>query len=106
MLRVAMQEGRVTTVVQAESPVTLELLERQAPELQAALRQAGIESGSLSLELASGEQRENWQQDWQQRQQGQATRESVAVERDAAPLPTARENKKQSDAEDGVDTYA
>jgi hypothetical protein len=49
----ALHDGRVSAVVRAESPQTLELLERHLPELRAVLAERGVETGSVELELAS-----------------------------------------------------
>jgi hypothetical protein len=47
----SLKKGRLHAVVRVESPQTLELLERQAPELRALLAQDGIETGSFEMEL-------------------------------------------------------
>ena len=50
-IEIAIQDGRVGAVVSAESQRTLELLERQSPELKGLLAQQGFEVGEISLEL-------------------------------------------------------
>lgn len=53
-IRMAMHDGRVSALVRAESPQTLELLERYLPELRAVLAERGLEAGNLELELGFG----------------------------------------------------
>ena len=50
-IRMQVREGRVSTVVRAESAQTVELLERQAPELKGLLERQGFESDELVFEL-------------------------------------------------------
>ena len=53
-IRIAVRKGRVAAVVRAESPETLELLERHVPELRAALIQSGLEPDTFEFELGFG----------------------------------------------------
>lgn len=47
----SLKRGRLHAAVRVENPQTLELLERQAPELRALLAQGGMEAESFELEL-------------------------------------------------------
>lgn len=107
-IRVAMREGRVTAVIQAESATTFELLERQAPELRASLAQNGVEAQDLSIELGSGRSH------GEQRGEGQGGQPPSSPHRkqntgdspeDAALTQTTDETHRPH-AEHGIDTYA
>ena len=50
-IRIKVRDGKVTAVVRAESPETLDVLERHLPELRSALAQSGLEPGSFDLGL-------------------------------------------------------
>ena len=50
-VRLSLSDGKVGAVVKAESPETLELLERHLPELRAALEQQGLDVSEFQLEL-------------------------------------------------------
>jgi hypothetical protein len=50
-VKLSIVDGKVDAVVRAESPETLELLERHLPELREALAREGLGSGELRLEL-------------------------------------------------------
>ncbi|MHC4262585.1 MAG: flagellar hook-length control protein FliK [Planctomycetota bacterium] len=53
-IRLAVQRGGVQGRIEVESRETLELLERHAPELRAALDSVGLEVGDLELQLTGG----------------------------------------------------
>jgi flagellar hook-length control protein FliK len=54
-LNVAMRGGKMSAIIRAESAQTLELVERQLPELRASLAQQGIEAERFELHLGFGE---------------------------------------------------
>jgi len=104
-IRVAMQEGKVTAVVRAESAATLGLLERQAPELQAAMRAAGVDVGALSLELASNHSHGHGFAREREGRLAPLTPSIAAVGDQGAGEPRIQRTRP-SNAGDGVDTYA
>jgi len=52
-IKLRVDDGRLSAVVRAENAQTLELLERQAPELRAILAQQGFDAENIELELGS-----------------------------------------------------
>jgi len=52
-IEMAQKKGRITALVRAESPETLELLQRQAPELRAMLATEGIDAERFELQLGT-----------------------------------------------------
>ena len=105
VVRMAMRDGQVMAVVQAESAATLELLERQAPELHAALREVSGEDGELSLELASRDPRAGRDS----REQPPAKAANLASNDAVGPnehAPRAAARSVSHPASDGVDTLA
>ena len=55
-IKMRLKDGKLTTVIRVESPMTLEMLEKQAPELRAVLAQQGFESETVEFELGFGSQ--------------------------------------------------
>ncbi len=103
-IQVSLRKGRLDAVVRAESPQTLELLERHAPELRAMLAQEGIEAESLELHLGLGGERAGG------RDATDAPRADETARREPEPIHPGAEDRREgaslSTREDGIDTYA
>ncbi len=59
-IRITLRKGELSTVVRAESPQTLALLELRAPELCSLLAQHGFDATRMEFELGFGERRERF----------------------------------------------
>ncbi len=53
-IRMTLRKGELSTVVRAESPQTLELLELRAPELRSMLAEHGLDAAHMEFELGFG----------------------------------------------------
>ena len=104
-IKMAMHDGRVSAVVRAESPHTLELLERHMPELRAALSEGGVEAGDIDLQLApDGRSREHSPP---LRHHAPAALHSAASTSDEpAPAGAGSKLPSRTPADGSVDTYA
>jgi len=104
-IKMTMQDGRVSALVRAESPQTLELLERHLPELRAALAEGGVETGDIDLQLASdGRSREHSPP---LRHPTPATLHSVAsTSEEAAIAEPGSKPPSRTPVDGSVDTYA
>ena len=107
-IRMRLTEGKLSTVVRVESQRTLELLERQAPELRALLAQQGFDAEQVDVGLGFGAQAwspESGRDEYHAR--------SGAGERDVSPAPQGaateshdRNTMELANREGAVDTYA
>jgi flagellar hook-length control protein FliK len=104
-IKMSIHDGRVSAVVRAESPQTLELLERHLPELRAALTEGGVDAGDIDLQLASdGRSREHSPS---LRHTTPATHHSIASTSDESETgePVSRLHPR-TPVDGSVDTYA
>jgi len=102
-IEVAVHEGRVNAVLRADSPHTVELLERQAPELRAMLAQQGIEADTLSMELGFGQA---GGRNFQRSLLGAAMRAKAPVVPANEPTIESVSHDRRSSVASGIDTYA
>lgn len=104
VIQVERHAGGLRAVVEAFSPATLDLLERQAPELRVALAQHGIEASQVALRLgshSSGTPRERQEPRALATARGARTTPAAAIE---SRVPGGRALASLTSA--GVDTYA
>lgn len=95
------KHGQVTSHLTVERPATLDLLRRDAPQLQRALEDAGLKTGDSGLQFSLRDQSQQ-----QQRADEDAQRNSyrlVVDEIPAIPAETARTYARLAAARGGVD---
>ncbi|MEO0650123.1 MAG: flagellar hook-length control protein FliK [Planctomycetota bacterium] len=100
-IRIAVARGSVSGRIEVERPETLELVERHAPELRAALADAGLEVGELDVALGrdSGASNPGEAADGQRPAGSQRAPAAEPTEHRSSPRPTRLDP-------DGVDFYA
>ncbi len=106
-IKMRLADGKLSTVVRAESAQTLELLEKQAPELRAILAQQGFETESLELELGFGAEYGAPRRDDASAARGSTpTPASLAPSRDEPITEPVHYPTRASDSEGRIDTFA
>ncbi len=105
VIQVERHAGGLRAIVEAFSPATLDLLERQAPELRVALAQHGIEASQVALRLgshSSGTPRERQEPRALAAARGGARTDPAAAVEPRVPRGRALASLTSA----GVDTYA
>jgi flagellar hook-length control protein FliK len=99
------KQGNVTSHLVVDRSSTLDLLRRDAPQLQRALQDAGLKTGSDAMQFSLRDQGANAQSQQQNFQNGNATRTArIAVPTDdVQPVQTASNYGRLYGATGGLD---
>jgi flagellar hook-length control protein FliK len=98
------RNGQVTSHLTVEKPETLSMLKQDAPQLQQALNDAGLKSGSGGLQFSLRDQSQSGQNNANNNQTGGQPQRLVVNEEDTAPAAIAgRSYGRMMGASGGVD---
>lgn len=84
------KHGQVTSHLTVERPATLDMLRRDAPQLQQALEDAGLKTGDGGLQFSLRDQSSSGQQN--DNGSGRQSRRLVIAEENTVPVPAAGRN--------------
>jgi flagellar hook-length control protein FliK len=76
------RSGQVTSHLTVEKPETLSMLRQDAPQLQQALNDAGLKTGSNGLQFSLRDQSASGQQNWQNNNQPNGNAQRLVVSED------------------------
>jgi flagellar hook-length control protein FliK len=98
------RSGQVTSHLTVEKPETLSMLRQDAPQLQQALNDAGLKSGSNGLQFSLRDQSASGQQNWQNNNQSSnAQRLVVSEDTNASASLAGQSYGRTASASGGVD---
>ena len=98
------RNGQVTSHLTVEKPETLSMLRQDAPQLQQALNDAGLKTGSGGLQFSLRDQSQSGQNNNGQNQGGGQPQRLVVTEEDTMPATMAgRSYGRMFGANGGVD---
>jgi flagellar hook-length control protein FliK len=78
------RNGQVTSHLTVEKPETLSMLRQDAPQLQQALNDAGLKTGSNGLQFSLRDQSSSGQQNWQNNNQSNGNAQRLVVSEDTS----------------------
>jgi flagellar hook-length control protein FliK len=98
------RNGQVTSHLTVEKPETLQMLRQDAPQLQRALDDAGLKTGSNGLSFSLRDQNSSGQQSGQNNDNGGNARRLIISEDDNVPAaPVGRGYGRMLGSSSGVD---
>jgi flagellar hook-length control protein FliK len=98
------RSGQVTSHLTVEKPETLSMLRQDAPQLQQALNDAGLKTGSGGLQFSLRDQSSSGQNNGNNNQPGaQAQRLIISDDDKVAPLVVGRSYGRMAGSSGGVD---